>query len=117
LTDCFEEIAVTPDKVAYSLRSRTPDARHPDIATEDPIEPAVWQGLVDALDASAFASLPSTIGQPDAADEGAEFVEIATPQGQKRVTFSAGASIPQLAALLERLRPIVRERSQKSRRV
>lgn len=106
LVHCFEEIAVTPDKVVYTLTSRAPDANHPDIRAESPMSLDTWQGLLSLLDWGDLASLPRTIGDPDAADAGGEFVEVSGDQGTMRVDFDKDASVPKIAALLAALRDL-----------
>jgi hypothetical protein len=106
LVHCFEEITVTPDKVVYTLTSRMPDADRPDIRAESPMTLDAWQGLLGLLDWGDLASLPRTIGDPDAADAGGEFLEVWGDQGTKRVDFDKDAAVPKIAALLAVLRDL-----------
>ena len=47
-----------------------------------------WSSLLSGLDTKKFFDLPGTIGCPDCADGGAEYVEIETFSGDKhKVTF------------------------------
>ncbi len=103
LVDCNEEITVTPDKVTYSLTSNVPDSGHPDIHAEGPVTPYDWNALAGAIDWEALRSLPETLGQPDAADAGGEFLEV-SEGAQRRVDFPLGARLPELAPLLDALR-------------
>lgn len=103
LVDCNEEIIVTPDKVTYSLTSNVPDADHPDIYAEGPLTPSEWEALAGAIDWDALRTLPATIGQPDAADAGGEFIEVSNG-ATRRVDFDLGAAVPQVAPLLDALR-------------
>lgn len=103
LVDCNEEIAVTADKVTYSLTSNVPDSEHPDIHAEGVVTRSDWKALAGAIDWEALRSLPETIGQPDAADAGGEFLEV-SEGAQRRVDFPLGATVPELAPLLDGLR-------------
>ncbi len=103
LVDCNEEITVTADKVTYSLTSNVPDSDHPDIHAEDLVTRSEWHAVAGAIDWEALRSLPETIGQPDAADAGGEFLEV-SESAQRRVDFPLGATVPELAPLLDALR-------------
>jgi hypothetical protein len=103
LVDCNEEIAVTPEKVTYSLTSNVPDADHPDIHAEGPVTRSEWEQLTGAIDSEALRSLPETIGQPDATDAGGEFLEV-SDGARMRVDFDLDATIPEVAPLLDALR-------------
>lgn len=65
-----------------------------------------WTKIVQAIDWDAFSQLPERIGCPDCADGGAEYIEIKTTIGSKRVTIELGANIPELEKLLPLLRKI-----------
>lgn len=104
LVDCNEEITVTPEKVTYSLTSNVRDADHPDIHAEGPVTRSEWEELAGALDSEALRSLPETIGQPDAADAGGEFLEVSQGAVTRRVNFDLGAPVPEVAPLLDALR-------------
>ncbi|WP_420577227.1 hypothetical protein [Ekhidna sp.] len=43
--------------------------------------------LTSKVDISKFLALDETIGCPDCADGGAEWIEITTPEGSKKVTY------------------------------
>jgi hypothetical protein len=104
LVHCDEEVAVGPDQVTYSLTSRVPDSRRPDVRAESAPAPGAWEALEGALDWKALRSLPDRIGHPDAADAGGEFLEVSDGQAVKRVDFPRGASVPEVAPLLDALR-------------
>lgn len=105
LVDCNEEIAVTPEKVTYSLTSNVPDADRPDIHAEGPVTRSEWEQLTGAIDSEALRSLPETIGQPDAADSGGEFLEV-SDGARRRVDFELDAAVPEVAPLLDALREL-----------
>jgi hypothetical protein len=68
-----------------------------------------WAALQTQFDAAAFARLPETIGCPDCADGGAEWLEL-TYQGQtRRVTFEHGRPVAEIAPFLAQVRQL-RER-------
>jgi hypothetical protein len=106
LVHCDEEVAVAPDRVAYSLTSRVPDADNPDIHAEGAPPPGAWEAIERALDLDAVRSLPDRIGLPDAADQGGEFLEVPADGATKRIDFPRGADVPEVAPLLAALRDL-----------
>lgn len=60
--------------------------------------------IISAIDWKKWDKLPTVIGCPDCADGGAEYVEIKTNKGTKRVTFDAGSDPDGLENLLAILR-------------
>ena len=116
LVHCNEEVVVGPDKVTYSLTSRVPDARNPDIHAESSPPAGAWEMLERALDWSAVRSLPDRIGLPDAADAGGEFLEVSVGGDTKRVDFPRGATVPEAAALLDALRDLRTQLAHEHRR-
>jgi hypothetical protein len=60
--------------------------------------------IIAAIDWKKWDKLPTVIGCPDCADGGAEYVEIKTQKGTKRVTFDAGSDPEGLENLLAILR-------------
>jgi hypothetical protein len=106
LVHCDEEVSVDADRLTYSLTSRVPDADNPDIHAESPPPPGTWQSIERALDLTAVRSLPDTIGLPDAADEGGEFLEVSVGDTTKRVDFPRDAEVPEVAPLLDALRDL-----------
>ena len=106
LVHCDEEVSVVPEAVTYSLTSRVPDARNPDIRVQAPPPPGIWDALERALDRDAVRALPARIGLPDAADAGGEFLEVSDGEATTRVDFPKGASVPEVAPLLDALRDL-----------
>jgi hypothetical protein len=106
LVHCDEEISVGPETVAYALTSRVPDARNPDVHAEAPSPPGAWEALERAFEPAALRALPATIGLPDAADAGGEFLEVTEEEATTRVDFPRAASVPEVAPLLDALREL-----------
>lgn len=67
-------------------------------------KPGEWPQLTASINLSAFDSLPERIGCPDCADGGAEWVEIITNEGSKKVTFEYGQVPEGLEQILQLLR-------------
>jgi hypothetical protein len=101
---CQATLEITPQGLVYleeDLRGGLPPRRQS--AT---LSAAEWQSLVEAVDRSRMESLPERIGCPDCADGGAEWLEVVATDWQRRITFEARASIPELQPLLERARAL-----------
>ena len=106
LVHCDEEVSVDPDRVTYSLTSRVPDADNPDIHVEAAPPPGTREAIERAVDLAAVRSLPDTIGLPDAADQGGEFLEVSGGDTTKRVDFPRDAEVPEVAPLLAAMRDL-----------
>ncbi|CAF4246154.1 unnamed protein product [Rotaria sp. Silwood2] len=63
-----------------------------------------WQELIKLIDDEDFQSLADSIGCPDCADGGAEWIEIQWSDESKRVTFENGALIKGFEGLIVQLR-------------
>jgi hypothetical protein len=117
LVHCDETVEVTPGAVHYTLTSRVPDARRPDIDVTEPLSAERWAALSASADARALADARAAARlPPDAADAGGEFVELVSPAGAvDRVTFATGAEVPRLEGLLSDLRALRAELARRHR--
>lgn len=115
LVHCDETVEVTRDAVRYTLTSRVPDARRPDVDVTEPLDAARFAELSARADLRKLAAAGPERGlPPDAADQGGEFVEVVSTTGAtERLTFPAGADVPEAGALLGELRAM---RSELARR-
>lgn len=80
--------------------------QYPDKTCSSQTDSDEWQALAQSLNREAFYQLPDTMGCPDCADGGAEWIEIEEDDKKYRVTFEYGADIPQIAPLLAKVREI-----------
>lgn len=103
---CSSEITVTERSAAFLKTSNIPGSRMPDITAQRRVTAGEWKRLTSAVDVPAFMALPSTIGMPDAADQGGEWVEVTAGGRTHRVTYELGSSVRGLEKLLAQLRPI-----------
>jgi hypothetical protein len=115
LTHCNETLIIAPEKTTYSVTSNVQDPQNLDIIEEMDTQSSDWSELEALVDWRRFSTLPSTIGQPDAADQGGEWVEITSGGTAKRVDFEMNASVPEIDPLLRKLREVRIELSQKFR--
>ncbi len=82
---CHEQLTITPNSSRYDKTAWNNEDEYP--PKECKGNYSQWQQLNDRIDLKAFYDLPATIGCPDCADGGAEWVEIATESKTHRVTF------------------------------
>lgn len=99
-----KELFITTEKTTYRKSSSIHVPELTDILNEVVTKREIWDALYNALNWDAFKALPSIIGQPDARDQGGEYVEIQFETTSKRVDIEYGASIPKIDELLKVLR-------------
>ena len=108
-----ETVTITPEKTSYALTSNVQDPQYPDVTVEREETREDWDELQALIDPAKFRELPATLGQPDAADQGGEWVEITVGGEAKRIDLELNASVPEVDALLQKLRKTRNEMSQK----
>ena len=103
---CFNEKTYTSEyTINYSKAwGRIEPGSLPDKLDSVTVDQAIWKELCSKIDTAIFNNLPETIGCPDCADGGAEWIEIQTNTRTHRVTFEFGQTLPEIAILVERLR-------------
>lgn len=83
---CKRDLTLQSGGVTYK-KSGWSDTIAPVICT-DILSDSSWNSFQNGLDINAFFSLPTTIGCPDCADGGAEWIEMQLKSGVKhKVTF------------------------------
>jgi hypothetical protein len=102
---CYNELLITEEALTHIQRSWTPDSL-PEIQRVYE-ERDVWPNLISSDLWQTFMELPETIGCPDCADGGAEWVEWRSESGtSKKVVFEYGKDVPEITRLLEEIRQI-----------
>ena len=101
---CTTTLEITPTTVVLTRTSRALG----DLRTTGTLTRAEWESLTRAVDEDRLRALPDVVGCPDCADGGAEFVEVVTADGTKRVTFEFGATLPSIQPLVDQVRAIRR---------
>jgi hypothetical protein len=96
---CKEEITITSKKIVFH-KSGWEEDLYPEITEEVPISNEQWTTLSGYVDFEKFNSLNDTIGCPDCADGGAEWIEIDNGKSIKKVTFEYGVSIAEIDNLI-----------------
>lgn len=63
-----------------------------------------FSSLASKIDAEGFLALDEQIGCPDCADGGAEWIEVTTPEGSKRVVYEYGKEPREVLGIINQLR-------------
>jgi hypothetical protein len=104
---CFSEISIK-GKIVTLLVKETSSKGNSNIKNEytftDQLTDAQVSELNKVFDLAKFNSKPETIGCPDCADGGAEWISIEKGESVKKVTFEYGKDVPQLEKLVILLR-------------
>lgn len=103
---CRQAINITSNPLRI-LASKEPNFEqniYPPIQKPFLITSNQWDSVSSDVKLNIFQSLGDTIGCPDCADGGAEWIHIVWTTGNKRVTFENGRAIKGLEALVEKLR-------------
>lgn len=103
---CNNQVLFSSDKFIASKSSINAKDKYPDVNKDiTPVE-SEWSDLVKLVDTDKFNSLDERIGCPDCADGGAEFIEIKTASGTKRVTFEFNSTVTGIESLVNKLREL-----------
>lgn len=100
---CTKEKIYTPTAIESIETSRDPE-REPAKNSLSDFSESEFKALVATIDFEKWNALEERIGCPDCADGGAEYIEITTTKGTKRVTFEYGANVEPIQALILKLR-------------
>ena len=103
---CWQEVELKVTGATLTQGGWNVEA-YPERSAWQPVDTALWGRVSNLPDVQAIQSLDDRIGCPDCADGGAEWIEIETASGSKRVTFEYGSppvELTELALTLGRLR-------------
>jgi hypothetical protein len=98
---CDNSIYVEPNRTAFVAVAR--DGSYPPYR-QYTYGGTGWNDLLKAVDWDTFSQLPETMGCPDCADGGAEWIEVAVSGRKHRVTFEFGAEIESIQPLIDLMR-------------
>jgi len=98
---CYKEIVFTSDQVKKILIPQRDKELKEKSCNEDYDD---FEKLVSNIDLKSFSELPETIGCPDCADGGAEWIEIITPEGSKKVTYEFGNDPSEVSSFIGELK-------------
>ncbi|MBD2702536.1 hypothetical protein IC229_17950 [Spirosoma sp. BT702] len=98
----FDKTNVTLNEIANGRQPTQLDPRNCSFT----ISEADWNAVKASANLDAFSKQPETIGCPDCADGGAEYIELELSGQKHRVTFPHGGTIPGFEGLVENLRKL-----------
>lgn len=101
---CQRVLELTPTAAVFTKASNQPSTQYPTVSCTGAITESEWKTLETQANLAALQKQPQTIGCPDCADGGAEFLEIEQGGERYRVTFEAGKTIPGFESLVTALR-------------
>lgn len=101
---CIRETLVVDDEVQVTAK-QWGDGAADKIATGK-LSAAQQTAIHSGIDRSKFKNLPSTIGCPDCADGGAEWLELTVDGERKKVTFEYMQDIDGIAEAVKVLREV-----------
>ena len=101
---CQHDYVVNGTTVTLTQNGTRTQASSPTKTCQTTLTSADWDALKALVNIDSFSSQPETIGCPDCADGGAEYVELAMGDRKHRVTFSYNKTIPGSEALVDALR-------------
>ena len=105
---CFKENTYTPEDFIHYEKAfgRTNPKDFPEKMDSISISPKEWEDIISKIDLEKFYAEQETIGCPDCADGGSEWIEIATTDKVYRVTFEFGQPSDGLKPIYSALRKL-----------
>ena len=105
---CFKENTYTPEDFIHYEKAfgRTNPNDFPEKMDSISISPKEWEDIISKIDLEKFYTEQETIGCPDCADGGSEWIEIATTDKIYRVTFEFGQPSEGLKSIYSALRKL-----------
>jgi hypothetical protein len=103
---CVSEMELVGSKATFTKSSQRNKAQYPNKSCQKVLamDKAADLKTLALSQFDAFLRLPKTIGCPDCADGGAEYIEMQRGDVRYRVTFEYGKSIPNFESLVKGLR-------------
>lgn len=99
---CTISITIQNDSALYEKSSLSDEATYP--STECESNFPQYADFRSQIDPEVFYDLPETIGCPDCADGGAEWIELQSSKTSHRVTFELGKAPEEFNNYIENLR-------------
>ena len=105
---CRRSINITsnPYQLLAIKEPNYPQPSYPNVEQQNSYSSQQWNQLVSLVDLKQFRLLNETIGCPDCADGGAEWIQIDWPDINKKVTFEYGQSIENFEQFINQLKQL-----------
>ncbi len=101
---CQKDYVFDKTNVTLTEQDKRAPTQNPTKTCQKTISQADWNALTAAAKPDLFSRQPETLGCPDCADGGAEYIELQLNDRRHRVTFEFGKTIPGFEPLVEAIR-------------
>ena len=101
---CQSDYVFNGTSVTLTQNGTRTQAQSPAKTCQTAISPAEWESLKALANMDTFGSKAATLGCPDCADGGAEYIELQAGDRKHRVTFEYNKTIPGFEPLVNALR-------------
>lgn len=101
---CNQDYVIQGTTLTLTQRANGEPRQHPTKTCRFTLDAGVQKQLLAMINFEQFSKQPATIGCPDCADGGAEYVELQVGEQKHRVTFDYGRTIPGFEPLVDLLR-------------
>ena len=101
---CWKQIVITNDELEFEKKNREDEP----VNCDRNFSCAEWLPITNEIDLGDFLAMDETIGCPDCADDGAEWIEIQSGFSTHKVTFEYMAPPTQISAYVSSLRELMR---------
>ena len=101
---CFNDYQLNGTTITLTQSAPRTQGQYPTKTCQSTINTDDWNALVSSINVETFSKLPETLGCPDCADGGAEYIELQRGDQKHRVTFEFNRTIPGFEPLVNALR-------------
>lgn len=103
---CTQTLELSDSKVIKTVIPRmNPELEEK--SCEKPFEQ--FESITAKIDVASFYLMEETIGCPDCADGGSEWIELTTPDGSKKITYEFGKEPAAVKSFIKELRAVYDE--------
>lgn len=102
---CWKQLVIKSDQLEFEKMSR--DENEP-VHCDREIDCSEWIPVTQNINLAKFFTLDETIGCPDCADGGAEWIEIQTQTSKHKVTFDYQSPPSEISSYVAELRELMK---------
>lgn len=102
---CVRTLEIENLSLTYTVSGYDP-VNYPVLSVESTLSGGEWNTIAALVDFKELQSYEDVIGCPDCADGGAEWVQVETSEGLKKITFDYGDTLSAIQPLINHLRSL-----------
>ena len=102
---CVRTLEIENLSLTYTVSGYDP-VNYPVLSVESTLSGGEWNTIAALVDFKELQSYEDVIGCPDCADGGAEWVQVETSEGLKKITFDYGDTLSAIQPLINHLRTL-----------